>query len=81
MARTARCGPIFIVNTAAEGAQGSPDVAALGDGRFVVVWDDDGCGVAAASGRVFSMPGPGRRHFIVNSGSLGYKFDPVIEVF
>jgi hypothetical protein len=52
-------GPEQLVNTTTAGDQIFPDVAALADGGFVVVWQDNGAGAAAdqVRGQIYNADG------------------------
>lgn len=62
-------GDEFQVNEFTSGAQGSPDVAADGDGGFLVIWQSWGSFGSDDSG--FSIQG---RHFGANGEPLGGQF-------
>ena len=51
----AATGPIVMVNTITTSGQGEPDVAALGNGRFVVTWTDFSASSIDLSGSTIRM--------------------------
>jgi Ca2+-binding RTX toxin-like protein len=76
MATPTKWGKEFLVNTHTKGSQGSPTIAGLGDGRFVVVWGDENPGKSEGGLRaqVFNADGSKAGHeFWVNKadGGLG----------
>ena len=80
----ARSGPEFLINTTTAGAQFSPTITALSDGRFVVAWTDasqtggDTSG-DAIRGQIFSAGGAASGgQFLINSYTPGDQSDPSI---
>ena len=50
-------GPEFQVNTTIAGNQDSSSVAALANGKFVVVWEDDSSGYSAVKEQIYNADG------------------------
>ena len=75
-------GNDFVVNSTALAQGSTPSVAALPDGRFLVVWDGDDNGDGAGScirGRYFgTMGAPVGNDFIVNTTATGNQVEPSI---
>lgn len=67
-------GGIISVNTATGGTQSRPDVDIAADGRFVIVWQDEGNGDRII-GRLFSANGTGGTAFAVQSTLAGKAQD------
>jgi Ca2+-binding RTX toxin-like protein len=70
-------GSIFTVNTSTTGVQFAPDVTALDDGGFVVVWDDNNLG--ETRGQRFDASGAMVGAEFV-AGSLGAEVEPVVAL-
>jgi Ca2+-binding RTX toxin-like protein len=69
-------GVEFVVNTTTDSDQSEPDIALLGDGRFVVTWEDRNLGIRArifnADGTAYNRGGDsGTADFQVNIGPKG----------
>jgi Ca2+-binding RTX toxin-like protein len=76
-------GNDFIVNTLSEGHQRTPDIIALNDGRFVVVWDSEHASGTGGDirARLFNADGsPASDEFIVNSLTSVAESNPTVEV-
>lgn len=76
-------GPEFPVNTYTTGSQASPQVAANGTGKFVVVWesdgqDGDGSGIFGQRFDADQLPVGGE--FQVNQYTTGLEFGPRVAV-
>ena len=65
----------FTVNTTTAGNQNEPEITALPDGGFVVVWDDDNASVIR--GQRFDANGNKVGHEFI-AGSLGFEDNPVV---
>ncbi|WP_429213442.1 Ig-like domain-containing protein [Metapseudomonas resinovorans] len=78
-------GPEIRVNQTLPGTQGTPSVAALADGNFVVTWDsNDNSGVDQAGfsvwARIYSPTGvPQSGEFLVNTYTVGDQQQPVVK--
>jgi hypothetical protein len=57
MAAPIRFGAEFRVNTTTTGNQDSGSVAALANGKFVVVWEDDSAGTNDVKGQIYNADG------------------------
>jgi Ca2+-binding RTX toxin-like protein len=76
-----RFGGEFLVNQATVGHQNSAAVAALSDGRFVVMWQNDEPGAdgsgSCIKGRIFNPDGtPATPEFLVNSTTTNNQSRP-----
>lgn len=71
-------GLAFTVNTTTAGNQTTPDVAALADGGFVVVWDDNGPLDRIAGQRFNDKGGKVGAEFL--AGGLGNEVSPSVAV-
>jgi hypothetical protein len=76
-----KAGVEFVVNTTRDDDQLAPAIAALSDGRFVVIWEDqngDGSG-SAIRGQIFKADGTrSGSQFFVNSTTANGQFSPAI---
>lgn len=66
-------GAAFTVNTTTTGNQNEPDITALADGGFVVVWDDDNAGLLRAQ-RYDAAGNKVGAEFL--AGTVGSEVDP-----
>ncbi len=77
-----KAGGEFLVNTTTASSQSDPKIAALADGRFVVVWADgsgtgDDTSPPAVRGQVFNADGSkAGAEFLVNTTTTSYQYDP-----
>ncbi|MFI0847511.1 hypothetical protein [Mesorhizobium sp. IMUNJ 23232] len=74
-------GPEFVVNTTTAGFQSHPNVAALANGTFVVVWEDESDPLGNASVRVQHFDATGAKigsDFIVNTNELSDARNPTV---
>lgn len=79
-----RSGSEFLVNTTTSGSQSSPAMAALPDGRFVVVWGDgsetDGDFLSGVRAQVFLADGSkSGTEFRVNSSVADNQREPAVS--
>jgi Ca2+-binding RTX toxin-like protein len=70
-------GSVFTANTPAAGNQNAADIVALGDGGFVVVWDDNAAGVTR--GQRFNASGAKVGDEFV-AGDDGAEMEPVVAL-
>jgi hypothetical protein len=74
-------GAEFQLNTYADGFQGDPAPAFLGNGRFVVAWNSegqDGGGFGVFARRYDTSGTPEGAEFRVNAFTTGYQIDPAV---
>ncbi|WP_127999107.1 beta strand repeat-containing protein [Piscinibacter defluvii] len=75
-------GSEFLVNTTTLYYQQFPAIAALADGRFVAVWEDDSYsapdGTRAVRGRLFGADGSGAVEFVVNLTTANAQDMPTV---
>ncbi|MEQ1953272.1 calcium-binding protein [Mesorhizobium sp. CN2-181] len=74
-------GPEFVVNTTTAGFQGLPNVAALANGTFVVVWEDETNPLGNTTVRAQHFDASGAKvgsEFIINTNELSDARNPTV---
>src|SRR6478735_92420 len=83
-----RLGQEILVNSATAGGQGNPDITALQNGGFVIIWEDYSAGVGGTGGdttgsavkaQVFAAGGtPVGPEILVNSATIASQSNPLV---